>query len=90
MGHFFKALKAGVKGFMEGPDPTGYTIARRPLRCPHCSGTKFFPGSALVNTRGATLFGLDWANAGATVLICAECGRMEWFADDADVVEGEP
>jgi len=84
MGRFFEALKAGVKGFKEGSEPGEYAVAGRPVRCPHCGETKFAPGSALLTTRGATLLNLDWANPSATILVCAECGRIEWFAHEPD------
>jgi predicted nucleic-acid-binding Zn-ribbon protein len=80
MGRFFDALKAGVKGFKEGFEPGEYSVAGRPIRCLHCGETKFAPGRALLNSRGLTLFNVDWANRSATTLVCAECGRIEWYA----------
>jgi hypothetical protein len=79
MGRFFDALKAGVEGFKEGTEPREYSVAERPVRCPHCGERKFAPGSALLNTRGLTVFNLDWADPSASILVCAECGRIEWF-----------
>ncbi len=29
--------------------------------------------------------GVDWADPAATILVCAECGRIEWFAHASDV-----
>jgi hypothetical protein len=86
VGRFFEALKAGARAFKEGTEPTGYSVGGRPVRCPHCGQTKFAPGDALLNTRGATLFNLDWANPLASILICAECGRIEWFANPPDEI----
>lgn len=84
MGNFFKALKAGMSGFaegmQEGDQPREYSIADRPLKCPHCGEQKFIPGRALLNSRGRTFFNLDWTDPTATILVCAECGRIEWFA----------
>ncbi len=82
MGRFFDALRAGVKGFREGNEPTGYSVAGRPVRCPHCGEAKFAPGSALLNTRARSAFNVDWADPSATILVCAECGRIEWFAQE--------
>ena len=82
MARFFDALKAGVKGFMEANDPSAYAVADKPVRCPHCGGSKFTPSSALLNTRGLTVFGVDWADPKASILICGECGRIEWFAQE--------
>ncbi len=90
MANFFKALKSGVAGFVEGiaegEQPKGYAIAGRPVKCPHCSNSTFIQGSALLNSRGRTLFNLDWTDPAATILVCAECGRIEWFAQAPDVV----
>jgi DNA-directed RNA polymerase subunit RPC12/RpoP len=82
MGHFFDAFKAGIKGFKAGLEPGEFSVGGRPVRCPHCGERQFAPGRALLNTRGATLFNVEWANPVATTLICAECGRIEWFAED--------
>lgn len=82
MGRFFDALKAGVKGFTEANDPRGYSVAGRPVRCPHCGETTFAPASALLNTRARSAFNLDWADPAATILVCAECGRVEWFVSE--------
>lgn len=82
MGSFIDAVKAGVKGFKEGNEPVEYSVAGRPVRCPHCGERKFAPGSALLNTRALSLFNLDWADQSASFLVCAECGRIEWFAQE--------
>jgi len=31
-------------------------------------------------------FNVDWADPTATILICGECGRVEWFAQEPDRV----
>jgi len=82
MGRFFEAVKAGVKGFKTANDPTEFTVAGRPVRCPHCGETKFSQDSALLNTRVRSAFNVDWTDPGATILVCAECGRLEWFLDE--------
>ena len=87
MGHLYQALKAGVRGFKAGFEPGEFAIAGRVVTCPHCGGTKFLPSHALVNTRVATLFSLDWTDSSATVLICAECGRIEWFLKEPTEIE---
>jgi hypothetical protein len=80
MGRFFKALKAGVQGFKEGIGPEEYQLAGKPIKCPHCGFEKFHSGSAQLNSMGMTFLNLDWMDSSATTLICAECGRIEWFA----------
>jgi hypothetical protein len=87
MGRFFDALKAGVAGFKEEIGPDGYSIAGRSVRCPHCTNTTFARGRALLNSAGLTLVNLDWADPAATILICSECGHIEWFAQEPDRVD---
>ena len=84
MGRFFEAVKAGFKGFKQATEPTEYSVEGRPVRCPHCGEDKFTPGSALLNTRGRTAFKVDWADPSASILICAECGRIEWYATEPE------
>jgi hypothetical protein len=85
-GRFFEAVKAGVKGFKEGTEPSEYSVAGRPVRCSHCGEGKFVPGKALLNTRVRTAFSVDWADPSATILVCAECGRIEWFAHEPQAI----
>lgn len=87
MGSFFDALKAGVKGFKTANDPAPYTVAGRPVKCPHCGERHFTPRSAMLNTRTRSAFNVDWADPNASLLICAECGRIEWFAQRPDRVD---
>jgi predicted nucleic-acid-binding Zn-ribbon protein len=82
MGRFFEALKAGVKGFKEANNPTGFSVDGKPVRCPHCGGSEFAISSVMLNSRGRTAFGVDWADPSASILICAECGRIEWYAQE--------
>jgi predicted nucleic-acid-binding Zn-ribbon protein len=87
MGRFFEAMKAGVKGFRSGSDPTGFEIAGRPVRCPHCGNSHFIAGHAMLNTATRTFFKVDWADPSATTLVCDECGRIEWFVNEPDRVD---
>lgn len=87
MGRYWNALKAGIAGFNEGTQPGEYRVAGRTIACPHCQHQRFVSGRALLNTAGMTFLKLDWANASATTLVCAECGRIEWFAQEPDRIE---
>jgi hypothetical protein len=82
VGRFFDALKAGVQGFKDANDPVEYSVAGRPVRCPHCGEGKFALDTALLNTRVRSALNVDWTDPSATILICAECGRIEWFASE--------
>ncbi len=57
--------------------------ARR-LACAVCGGQRFHERNSLLNTRAATFFRFDWANKQATNYICAECGFIFWFMEQAD------
>jgi predicted nucleic-acid-binding Zn-ribbon protein len=52
------------------------------LDCPICRGKNFSRKSSMLNSRGMTLLGLDWANQGAINFICDSCGYIFWFIDD--------
>ena len=81
----------GLMGFLEqfkrayvGDDTQHYQVAGKEVRCPHCGGNNFDGASALLNTAGLTLLGLDWANRSAHVLICTACGHVDWFLQKPD------
>jgi hypothetical protein len=50
------------------------------LTCPICGSTYFEVRNSLLNSRGASLLGLDWADQGATNFICVHCKYIYWFA----------
>ena len=58
-----------------------YEVAGRQVVCPHCGGEEFEKSEAQLNTAGLTLLDLDWANRSAVVLVCRNCGHIEWFLD---------
>lgn len=74
-----RALKAGLKGFTGSFGPGRYQAAGKPVRCAHCQGELFQPNEAQLNTSGASLVGMDWANRSGTALECTECGLIQWF-----------
>ena len=75
---FFSEFKKAMSG-EEGGER--YVVADKLVRCPHCGGDRFFEGSALLDSRGTSLFGVEWLGNGATTLTCANCGHVDWFAD---------
>ena len=81
-----KALKAGLRAAMEGPDGHEYQAAGRRVRCTHCENTKFVAREALLNTTGMTLLNLDWANSSGTALVCTQCALIQWFAHKPEQV----
>jgi len=69
------------------PMSNSYTIAGKPIQCPHCGGREFESRKILLNTRGATFFNFDWLNRAATALTCVECSRIEWFQEEPRAAE---
>lgn len=59
------------------------TISRNPFRCLVCRSELFFDREVKLNTTGAELFDLGWANQSATGLVCAQCGYVHLFLNDA-------
>lgn len=57
-------------------------VAGHRLVCPICGSDTFVERRSLLNTRGLTFFGLDWANRAAMNYICATCGYIMWFLSD--------
>ena len=70
---FLESFNRGLSG------DDGYEFAGRQVACAHCGGTAFDERSAHLNTMGLTFLDLDWANRSATVLVCQNCGHLEWF-----------
>jgi hypothetical protein len=79
MADFVEGVKRGVKAFKESFGPGQYEAGGIKVICPHCKKDIFEEGSAQLNTAGATFLNLDWLNKSARILICTECGLIQWF-----------
>ena len=73
------ADRIGVE--MEESEAGRYEIDGRPVKCPHCGNDLFWTRTTLMNTRGVTFLGFDWANKEAQNYICDRCGYVLWFLD---------
>ncbi len=58
------------------------SVGGKPLACGVCGNTTFHERDSLLNTRLATFFNFDWANAAAINYICTRCGYIHWFWGD--------
>ncbi|MDW7674134.1 MAG: hypothetical protein SCK28_06310 [Bacillota bacterium] len=58
-----------------------YEVNGNTLICPICGYNEFWTRTTLMNTRGATFFGFDWANQEATNYVCNKCGYVLWFLE---------
>ncbi len=65
---------------MSKNEPYEYMSAGKLIECSHCGNVHFVKSATMLNTRGMTLLGLDWANATASTLICTRCSMIQWFA----------
>lgn len=52
------------------------------LLCAVCEHDRFWSRTTLMNTKGATFFGVDWANKEAVNYVCEQCGYIFWFFED--------
>lgn len=84
MSDFLKRVGKGVKAALNSFGPGRFSAAGHPIICPHCKNSEFEEGSAQLNTAGLTFLGLDWLNKSATVLVCTNCGLIQWFGKAPD------
>lgn len=80
-----QGLKAAAASLIN--DTAEYTAAGIAIKCPHCGESRFKGSRVLMNTTGMSFVGLDWLNSEATVLKCAKCSRIQWFADELEIKE---
>lgn len=75
---FFSEFNKALRG-----EPSGdkYKVAGYPITCPTCKGSNFIEGDALLDDRASSYFGWEAFGAGATILTCTTCGRVEWYAN---------
>ena len=72
-------LKAAAKGFVAGPKAEAFSVAGKPVACPHCGGKLFQKRKASLNKAFSSLTNTEWLDHEASLLICASCSRVEWF-----------
>ena len=58
---------------------TRLEVEGKSIPCPICGHDRFWTRKTLMNTRGASFFDLDWANASAVNYVCNRCGHVLWF-----------
>ena len=64
---------------MDAHQASTHTVHGKALSCAHCGHDRFWTRGTLMNTRGITFFGLDWANKEADNYVCDQCGHVMWF-----------
>jgi hypothetical protein len=78
---FFDAVRASFGGGGKAAQPQVYVVRGRKVVCPHCGGDRFSRREAMLNTRIATFFELDWVNRSGIALVCANCSMIQWFGE---------
>ena len=54
------------------------------INCLHCKNDHFIKSDILLNTRGLTIFDLEWLNQSAITLVCDRCGFIHWFSEEVE------
>lgn len=49
------------------------------LKCSVCQHDRFHSRKAMLNTKGATFFQVEWLNRNADCHVCDRCGFVHWF-----------
>jgi predicted nucleic-acid-binding Zn-ribbon protein len=83
---FFDAVRASFRGSGKGGVPQPYAAGGRKITCPHCSNDRFTRRKAMLNTRLATFFELDWVNRSSIALVCSNCSMIQWFGESPEPV----
>jgi predicted nucleic-acid-binding Zn-ribbon protein len=75
-------LKAAGKTLASGPKAESFRAAGKQIECPHCENILFHKKKVSLNTALSSLVNLEWTDREASVLVCANCSRIDWFYDD--------
>jgi hypothetical protein len=59
-----------------------FSVAGKFVECRHCENILFHKKKASLNNALSSLSGTEWLDRETSVLICANCSRIEWFFDD--------
>lgn len=59
-----------------------YYAGNASIVCPCCGNDTFDKDYRQLNSRGATFFGIEWANKNATILVCENCTYIAWFMSE--------
>jgi hypothetical protein len=81
MPNYLNALKRGFAAAVSSATAAhSFSAGGKKIVCLHCGEDKFFWGNALIDR--SRLLETDWLDDDATLLACAQCSRLEWFADE--------
>jgi hypothetical protein len=66
-------------GLFQQAEPQQVQILGSPMRCEICHHDLFYQREGKIQTTAMTFFDLDWLNASANCVVCAQCGYVHWF-----------
>jgi hypothetical protein len=73
---FLKSISAGAKAFVDAFGPGIYKAGGSKIVCPHCKSDQFESEYAFAGHFGS--------NISAYMLICRNCGLIQWFKNSPD------
>lgn len=76
--HLIESMPEGSK--KKNRETAQLMVKGRAVRCPMCGHEWFWERRVLLNSRGMTFFGLDWANRESRAMVCDDCGHVLFFA----------
>lgn len=83
MPNYLNALKRGFAAAVSSATAAhSFSAAGKKIVCLHCGEDKFYRGNALIDRN--RLIETDWVDNEVALLACANCSRLEWFADEPE------
>lgn len=77
-----RGLKAAAKALTAGPRAELFNVGGKLVTCAHCGNSRFHKTKASLNRAFSSLAGTEWLDKEASILICANCSKIEWFISD--------
>ena len=75
-------VKEAAKALVSTPKAQSFSVTGKFVECRHCENILFHKKKASLNNALSSLFGTECLDRETSVLICANCSRIEWFFDD--------
>lgn len=80
-------LKAAAQTLVSRPQAASFRAGGKLVVCAHCENILFHKRKVSLNTAFSSLAGTEFADPHASVLVCANCSRLEWFNEDLPASE---
>ena len=63
-----------------------YAVGDTRVTCRFCGNDSFQMSRVQLNTAGMTFRDIDFSDKRAWVLLCPECGSLQWFLKEPEVI----